>query len=123
MIKGIGIDSVQISRIATWLEKPALLQRFFHPREYEDAMSRGPGALRSLAARFAAKEAFGKALGRGLFDLHLKEIFVENDPVGKPLLKVEGVTASVFERHGGGKLHLSITHEGDMAFAFVVWEV
>jgi holo-[acyl-carrier protein] synthase len=123
MIKGIGIDSVQISRIAVWLEKPSLLKRFFHPQEHQEAMSRGPGALRSLAARFAAKEAFGKALGRGLYDLHLKEICVENDKMGKPFLKVEGETKEVFERQGGGKLHLSITHEGDIALAFVVWEV
>jgi holo-[acyl-carrier protein] synthase len=104
MIKGIGIDSVQISRIAVWLEKPSLLKRFFHPQEHQEAMSRGPGALRSLAARFAAKEAFGKALGRGLYDLHLKEICVENDPkMGKPFLKVEGVDQRGVRTPGRGQ--------------------
>ena len=122
MIRGIGIDSVQISRLEEWLTKPHLLDRFFHPLEAQEALSRGKGALRSLAARFAAKEAFGKALGRGLFDLHLKEIRVANDELGKPHLYVEGKSAELFEKEGGGNLHLSITHEGDMALAFVVWE-
>jgi len=123
LIRGIGVDSVQISRLAQWLDQGPLLARFFHPREYEEAKSRGKGVLRSLAARFAAKEAFGKALGRGLSGLKLREIWVENDPQGKPFFQMEGQSAQLFQDSGGGMLHLSITHDGDMALAFVVWEV
>ena len=65
MIIGIGIDVVHVYRLERWAEIPGLFQRFFHPDELEIALARGETGVLSLAARFAAKEAYGKALGTG----------------------------------------------------------
>jgi len=83
---------------------------------------RNKGAALSLAARFAAKEAFGKALGSGLAHFALKEVAVINDEQGRPRMQLEGNARLEFERHGGGKIHISMTHEGDNAVAVVIIE-
>ena len=67
MILGIGVDVVHVGRIRHWESVPGLVERFFHPEEAADARRRGAGESLSLAARFAAKEAFGKALGTSLW--------------------------------------------------------
>ena len=61
MIAGIGIDIVHVDRIAHWMAQDGLIDRFFHHDEIEAARSRKSGTALSLAARFAAKEALGKA--------------------------------------------------------------
>ena len=122
MISGIGIDIVHIDRIRRWMENPGILVRFFHPAEIETARSRSKGMELSLAARFAAKEAFGKALGTGLAHFALKEVAVINDSVGRPYMELEGNARREFERHGGGTIHISMTHEGDNAVAVVIIE-
>jgi holo-[acyl-carrier protein] synthase len=122
MISGIGIDIVHVDRIKHWMKEPGLVSRFFHPQEIDAAISRGSSAPFSLAARFAAKEAFGKALGTGLAKMKLKDIFVENDHNGKPELFLEGTAKACFEELGGGRIHVSLTHEGANAVAIVIVE-
>jgi holo-[acyl-carrier protein] synthase len=122
MISGIGIDIVHVDRIRRWIENPAILKRFFHPEEIEIARSRNKGMALSLAARFAAKEAFGKALGSGLAHFALVDVAVVNDSLGRPYLRLEGNARREFERHGGGTIHVSMTHEGDNAVAVVILE-
>jgi holo-[acyl-carrier protein] synthase len=122
MISGLGIDIVHVDRIRRWIDNPAILKRFFHPLEIETARSRNKGMALSLAARFAAKEAFGKALGSGLAHFALVEVAVINDSRGRPSLRLEGNALREFERHGGGTIHLSMTHEGDNAVAVVILE-
>ncbi len=122
MILGIGIDIVHVDRMAHWLENPRLTQRFFHEDELQEALSRGKTAALSLAARFAAKEAFGKALGTGLHGLNLKDIRVANQRTGKPELIVYGTADKNFRDMGGVRIHLSMTHEQDNAVAMVVIE-
>ncbi|MEN6297905.1 MAG: holo-ACP synthase [Rectinema sp.] len=122
MISGIGIDIVHVDRIRRWVENPSILERFFHPAEIETARSRNKGMALSLAARFAAKEAFGKALGTGLAHFALREVAVVNDSLGRPHLQLEGSARREFERHGGGTIHVSMTHEGDNAVAVVILE-
>ena len=73
MIVGIGVDIVQIDRFLPWTENKALVQRFFSQQELESLEKRADLA-QALAVRFAAKEAFGKALGTGLRNLVLKDI-------------------------------------------------
>lgn len=123
MISGIGIDIVHVRRIQHWLDVPGLVERFFHPQEIADARARGAGCPLSLAARFAAKEAFGKALGTGLAHIRLGDILVRNDLNGKPFLVLEGTARARFEEAGGGVAHCSLTHEGENAVAMVVIEV
>jgi len=83
---------------------------------------RGQGMVRSLAARFAAKEAFGKALGTGLSGIDLKDIMVLNRADEKPSLHLEGSALDAMKAAGAGRVHLSLTHDGDTAIAMVVLE-
>ena len=122
MIRGIGIDVVQVSRMRAWIDRPELLGRFFHPSEVESVMKRGDGSVLSLSARFAAKEAFGKALGTGLRNLALREVYVSNDELGKPALQLEGSALEAMRRIGGDRVFLSLTHEQDNAIAMIVIE-
>jgi holo-[acyl-carrier protein] synthase len=122
MISGIGVDVVHVSRMERWRKISGLLERYFHPSELQDALSRGNGANLSLAARFAAKEAFGKALGTGLAGIVLKDIMVWNRHNGQPEIHIFDTACSALERSGGSKIHLSLTHERDNAIAMVVIE-
>lgn len=122
MIAGIGLDVVHVSRLERWRKTPGLLERYFHPEELAAALSRGSTAMLSLAARFAAKEAFGKAIGTGLHGITLKNILVLNNHNGKPCMRLFGNAQEALERAGGGIIHLSLTHERDNALAMVVIE-
>ena len=105
-----------------WRNIPGLLERYFHPDELAAALSRGSGAELSLAARFAAKEAFGKALGTGLTGIVLKDIMVINQHNGQPGIRVFGTAGSALKKNGANRVHLSLTHERDNAIAMVVLE-
>ena len=122
MITGIGVDIVNVQRMRRWRQVPGLLERFFHPQELSASLSRGRAADLSLAARFAAKEAFGKALGTGLEGIVLKDIMVENSHNGRPEIKVFKTALSALEKSGANRMHLSLTHERDNAVAMVVME-
>ncbi len=122
MILGIGVDIVSVERMRHWFSNPGLLSRFFHPDEIENVWKRKSGRVLSLAARFAAKEAFGKALGTGMRNLVLKDIQVVNSHNGKPSIKLFGSARSALERHNGVSVHLSLTHEEHSAVAIVIIE-
>jgi holo-[acyl-carrier protein] synthase len=122
MIRGIGVDVVHVRRIEHWLSVPGLTERFFHPLELESALSRGAAAALSLAARFAAKEAFGKALGTGLAGMRLADIRVINRHNGQPGMELYGTALDRFRLSGATRVHLSLTHESDNAIAMVVLE-
>ncbi|MDR3343205.1 MAG: holo-ACP synthase [Treponema sp.] len=122
MIIGIGVDMVRVHRMERWRTNPRLLERFFHPDELAVALSKGSSVNQSLAVRFAAKEAFGKALGIGLAGLALKDIMVANRENGRPELEVFGTALRAFKESGGHRIHLSLTHEQDNAIAMVVLE-
>lgn len=122
MIYGIGVDVVHVRRLERWKAVPGLLERFFHPEELATALSRGAGASLSLAARFAAKEAYGKALGTGLAGIVLKDILVVNRHNGSPRMVLFGTAKAALDRAGADSVHLSLTHERDNAIAMVVIE-
>jgi holo-[acyl-carrier protein] synthase len=122
MIKGIGVDMVRIPRLDRWRNKPGLLERYFHPAELAAVETKGRGRGASLAARFAAKEAFGKALGTGLVGITLKDIMVTNRSGGKPDLELSGSAERALRKSGADRIHISLTHEGDYAIAMVVLE-
>lgn len=122
MIVGIGLDVVHVGRLERWQKLPGLLERYFHPEELAAALSRGSSATVSLAARFAAKEAFGKAIGTGLSGITLKNILVLNNHNGKPCMQLYGNALEAFHKCGGQSIHLSLTHERDNALAMVVIE-
>jgi holo-[acyl-carrier protein] synthase len=122
VIVGIGLDVVHVTRLERWRKIPGLLERYFHPEELQAALGKGSGATLSLAARFAAKEAFGKAVGTGLSGITLKNILVLNNHNGKPCMMLSGNALDALTRCGGKIVHLSLTHERDNALAMVVIE-
>ena len=122
LVTGIGVDIVNVQRMSCWRRQPGLLERYFHPQELAAALSRGGGADLSLAARFAAKEAFGKALGTGLEGIVLKDIMVANSHNGRPEIQVFGTALEALQKSGANRVHLSLTHERDNAVAMVVME-
>ena len=123
MIAGIGVDAVQISRMKKWTESPDLLERFFDARELLVLRERGKGMTHSIASHFAAKEAFCKALGTGFSGIALKDIMVLNQKDERPILHAEGSALEALQASGINKVHISLTHDGDIALAFVVLEV
>lgn len=122
MIRGIGVDVVAVGRLRRWLDDDRLLARYFDERERDAIYERRDGAALSLAARFAAKEAFAKALGTGFRGFGLRDVWVVNDALGKPELHVSGAAARALSRIGGTRLWLSLTHEQEHAIAMVVIE-
>ncbi len=124
MILGTGIDTVEIARFQRFIDEgnQALLNRLFAVAELECCVSKKQAAS-CLAGRFAAKEAFVKALGTGLRDgLNWIEIEVVNDLLGKPSIKLSGVTERIFLNRGSAAIHLSISHDGANAVAIVILE-
>lgn len=114
-IAGIGVDLVDIARFERTLERtPRLRERLFTPREQ-------PMPARSLAARYAAKEAFIKALG-GSDGVYWGEIDVRNDGDGRPFLSLSGATADTVLTRGIGAIHVSMSHDGGFATAYVIAE-
>ncbi|MCL2758787.1 MAG: holo-ACP synthase [Treponema sp.] len=122
MITGIGIDIVQIGRMEGWIRNLKLLERYFHPEELALASSRKNSASQTLAARFAAKEAFGKALGTGLTDIALKDIMITNEKNGKPEIVLFNTAQTAFEKSGANKVHISLSHERENAIAVIILE-
>jgi holo-[acyl-carrier protein] synthase len=125
MISGIGTDIVSTSRFQRFLDEGnnALLERLFTQPERDTCMNRKDSAS-CLAARFAAKEAFMKALGTGLRDgISWHDMEVSNDALGKPGLRLSGKTAELSQVQKLTGMHLSISHDGGHAVATVVLEV
>lgn len=122
MVLGVGIDVVHVDRIRHWMTVPGLYDRFFHPEELASALPRGEVGILSLAARFAAKEAFGKALGSGLRHFSLREVAVLNDSNGKPFMVLTGSAEAAFTEFGGKRIAVSLSHEKDNALAVVIIE-
>lgn len=115
MIVGVGVDVVDIARLGERLDRtPALRGRVFTPSEQGLP-------LHSLAARFAAKEAVGKAL-RTPGDLPWRGVEVTNGEHGEPVLAISGAVAERAELLGVARMHLSLSHDGGIATAMVVAE-
>ena len=115
MIVGIGVDVVLVTRFEQQLRKaPALRERLFVPAERELN-------TRSLAARFAAKEAVAKALGAPA-GMNWQDCQVVLAAAGAPRVQIEGTVAAVAEQRGVRNWHLSLSHDGDVATAMVVAE-
>ena len=124
MISGIGTDIVAIKRFQRFMDEgnTPLLQRIFSEQERAYCSARKDGAA-SYAARFAAKEAFLKALGTGLrHGISWHDIEVAHDSSGKPELILSGKAMEFFLAQGLSSAFLSLTHDGGSAIAMVVLE-
>lgn len=122
MILGIGIDIVEVERLRKHQHNDGFLKRILHPDEYLYIRQTGGDPYMLAAARFAAKEAFGKALGTGLKRMRLSEIRVAHDRNHKPFLELEGKAAEKLKSIGGKRVHLSLSHEQHYASAIVIIE-
>ncbi len=115
MIVGVGTDVVDVGRLEVALDRtPTLRDRLFTPAE-------AALAPESLAARFAAKEALAKALGAP-HGLSWHDAEVVTDERGRPSFDVRGGVADAVAAAGASRVHLSISHDGGVAIAFVVLE-
>ncbi len=121
MICGLGIDLVEISRIeqmlARWPER--FVRRVFTPEEIALCESRG-NRTAAFAARFAAKEAFSKALGTGVDkDFSWKDFAVHNHENGRPQ---PALSSRLTKRLQGTAIHVSLSHSDHYATAVVILE-
>jgi holo-[acyl-carrier protein] synthase len=121
MIVGVGIDVCSIERMRKALARHG--DRFFgricSDSERADLLGRDPAV--SLAGRFAAKEAFAKALD-GAPGVGWHEAEVRRGPSGRPRLELHGRARSLAAEHGASRWHVSITHDAGVAAAVVVLE-
>ena len=107
----------------TLARTPRFAERVFTDAEREYCESKGVAAAQSYAARFAAKEAFLKALKTGWRGkITWQDIEVVNDADGVPSLTVSGEARSLLEKMGSPKIHISISHTAEHAIAQVVLE-
>nr|MBR4279661.1 holo-ACP synthase [Clostridia bacterium] len=114
-VRGIGIDLCGIARMQLLLDEGRSLRRMFTEDEQAYIAAKGAAAAPTTAGLYAAKEAVLKALGTGL-TIPMTDIVIHHTALGQPVVTLLGKAAEM-----GGKVHLSITHEGDAAAAFAVW--
>ena len=124
MILSIGIDIVEVYRIRETIARtPRFVERVYTPNERAYCESKGVAASQSYAARFAAKEAFLKALKtgwRGKITWLDIEVISDND--GVPTLNITGEAEKILNERGSTHVHLSISHTTDHAVAQVILE-
>ena len=115
----VGLDLIEIERVRRALERPRFRERCFTAAEQAYCDSR-PNPAESYAARFAGKEAVGKALGCGV-RFTWREVEIVGRP--KPAVHLSGRTAAFAERVRAGAIDLSMTHSRELAAAICVVEV
>ena len=117
MISGLGIDIIEVERIQKLIEKnPRFLPRIFTTEEIAYCQKK-KNKYQHFAARFAAKEAFFKALGR---KIKWTDISLANLSTGKPVLEIKG--EKLKEKLASTKIHVSVSHLSQYAAAVVILE-
>jgi len=124
MIYGIGIDLVRVGRMEAVLDRwgDRFIRRVFTEEEAQGCLKRAfPPS--SFALRFAAKEAFSKAIGLGMRKgIRWRDIEVFHHPGGRPGLKLKGRSSEICRERRIVGCHLSLSDEGDYGAAVVVLE-
>jgi len=124
MIFGIGTDIVEVARIESSIEKfgDDFAKRILADSEIPSYLNSKIKA-RFLAKRFAAKEAFSKALGTGLREpATFQNIAVSHDALGKPILKLAKPLQTLLDAKQISQMHISISDEKNLALAYVILE-
>jgi len=124
MIKGLGIDSIQLARVArVYAAYPErFLARILTDAEREYAL-RYADPVPRIAGRFAAKEACMKALGTGWgFGVRWRDLEVGRLASGKPVMRLHGRAGDLMRRMGASEAHVTITHTDEHAMAVVILE-
>jgi len=123
-IIGIGIDLCEVARVENSLQKHGdrFADKILHPNEKKH-FEQQKFQARFLAKRFAAKEAFAKAMGTGIaHGVTFPNIEIYNDELGKPGLKLHSSTQEKLAALGATHVHLSISDERETAIAQVIIE-
>ncbi|MGP9673936.1 MULTISPECIES: holo-ACP synthase [unclassified Halomonas] len=124
MIVGIGSDIARVARFTRAVERHGsrFAQRILGTDEYAIWQQKGE-SVAYLAKRFAAKEAFVKALGLGLRGgMQWGDIQVVNDPLGKPFLQLSHEAKRLMQASGATTSHITLSDEAEYAVAFVILE-
>jgi holo-[acyl-carrier protein] synthase len=124
VIRGIGVDVVSVPRLSALVERygKRAKERLFTPRELADCERRAAPAD-CLAGRFAAKEAFLKALGTGLASgVRWGDMAIRSDHRGRPELVLSGKARERLREVGGDGVHVSLSHDAGVAVAVVIIE-
>lgn len=124
MILGLGTDICRIDRIERYLERygERFTRRCFTAGEIAYC-ARYTNQAEQFAARIAAKEAASKALGTGWRQgVHWKNFEVSGLPSGKPILRVHDRAAELASQMGVRHINISLTHDGGVAVAVVIFE-
>ena len=121
-IFGIGTDIVSVDRIKNSLKNKKFIRRIFNEKEILKC-KKNNNSINCYAKRFAAKEAFSKALGTGISNgINFNEIVVLNKKSGKPYISIIGQTKKIFKKkfkRKKSKISLSLSDEKKYAVAFV----
>lgn len=123
MIFGTGIDLIEVQRVAEKIGKNAGFKELVFSQREIDYCETMANKYEHYAARFAAKEAFFKAIGTGWRNgTAFNEIEITNDENGKPILSFLGKTAASVAEMKLGKISVSLSHLKTMASAVVIIE-
>ena len=124
MILSIGIDIVEVYRIRQTIARtPRFVERVYTPDERAFCEGKGVAAAQSYAGRFAAKEAFLKALQTGWRGrITWQDIEVVNFESGAPSLNITSEAAALLNELGADRVHVSIAHTAHNAIAQVILE-
>jgi holo-[acyl-carrier protein] synthase len=122
MIFGIGIDMIEVDRVADRMSKPGFRELVFSQHEIDYCENKAM-KYEHYAARFAAKESFFKAIGRGWRNgTAFNEVEIYNAEEGKPEIRFLGNTANTINDMKLGKIFVSLSHLKTMASAMVIIE-
>ncbi len=123
MLFGIGCDIIKVSRFEKWIKNPDIIKRFYNQNELAPFSWSVQKQCEHYAVRFAAKEAFAKALGCGLI-FPLRNVWVLNKDSGKPILCIADRAKQEMEQRCGQNVivHLTLSHEKEYAIAYVAIE-
>ena len=124
MIVSIGIDIVEVYRIRETISRtPRFVERVFTEKERAYCDAKGMAAAQSYAARFAAKEAFLKALKTGWSGkITWHDIEIVSGENNVPNLEIHGEAQKILENLGANQIHLSLSHTTEHAVAQVILE-
>ncbi len=123
MIFGLGINMIEVERVTAKISKNNGFTELVFSKKEIDYCETKANKFEHYAVRFAAKEAFLKAVGTGWTSgTSFNEIEVSNDPDGKPLITLLGHTASLIHKIGITNIFASLSHLKTMASAVVIIE-
>lgn len=119
MVKGIGVDLVEIERVKKAIKNTAFIKRIFTEEEQKYCLSKARPYLH-FAVRFAAKEAVMKALGTGFRGIKWRDLEISRDSLGKPLVRLKGEAALKAKEKKIKEALISLSFSGKNAIASAV---